>query len=514
MSLNHDFFRISIDLSLMILLIRYGFISKGIYLITAYYGLFVVFNIYHFSFRKIYQHHPIIIDDLVLLKNAASVLWNENKVRVLILSPVLLGVVIFLVISFHNFLVYSAELPSNEFFRFLSFFLVLVFVVSLIRHGHKSQSDTSHRFIILLFRVVVNISESIKLLKKKKSFNKTVLDKSRKLHFELTKPPNIYFLFIESYGSILLRDKFLRSKYLKLINEFEQELVQEKWSIRSNLSTGVSLVGPSWLAYSTVLFGSRVDSQFYYNYILNEDRFYPYDVLPKVLQQSGYINYNLNGTKLMSGITVPFRQMERFFGVDRWILRKDIEYNGIHYGFTETPPDHYVLNYAYENYLSKEQQPYTLFYLTKNSHSPFISSETLPSDWKDWNDGDYRLIGNKFLQKPVINDYWISIKHQIALIKDFILKNGNKNDVFLLMGDHQPHEISKEAHGTETIVHIVSQNKNFVKGFESYGFMESVASAENHVKHEAIYSMLLREIIGTYGSNDKIPSYEPNGIKL
>ena len=65
-SLNPDFFRFSIDLSILILFVRYGIITSGISLIVSYFGFLLIFNIYHYSFNKIYQISPIILNDLKL----------------------------------------------------------------------------------------------------------------------------------------------------------------------------------------------------------------------------------------------------------------------------------------------------------------------------------------------------------------------------------------------------------------------------------------------------------------
>ena len=68
-SANPDIFRFSIDVSLLIFLVRYGIIMSKLWIIVVYYGFLLVFNAYHYAFNKIYKVKPIIINDLKLIKN-------------------------------------------------------------------------------------------------------------------------------------------------------------------------------------------------------------------------------------------------------------------------------------------------------------------------------------------------------------------------------------------------------------------------------------------------------------
>jgi len=172
------------------------------------------------------------------------------------------------------------------------------------------------------------------------------------------------------------------------------------------------------------------------------------------------------------------------------------------------------LNYAHKNFILENKKPFVLFYLTKNSHSPFITPDFV-ENWDDLNNTPDQLKGNNFLQPPEMDNYAKSIDYQINFIQDFMLKHGKPSDIFMLLGDHQPHDLSNPADGTETIVHVISQDSQFLSEFEQYGFKDSIESLSNPVKHEAIYSIFLRSFIKTYGEvNQEIPDYEPNGLQF
>lgn len=233
--------------------------------------------------------------------------------------------------------------------------------------------------------------------------------------------------------------------------------------------------------------------------------------------KEGYASYHLNATLPKAGVMVPYQQMASFFGIDQWILAKDIDYSGPVYGFTESPSDQYVLNFAQEKIKSEVGiDPFILFYLTKNSYSPFISPEAVVSDWKSLNQGTKENIGQEFLQEPTFKDYQKAITYQLKFIADFILKQTTQNDIFLLIGDHQPHVLgSHEKYGNETLVHVIAKNQEFIKGFGEYGFQDSLNNLTLPIRHEAIYSMFIREIIKAYGKEGtNIPPYEKHGVVI
>ena len=207
--------------------------------------------------------------------------------------------------------------------------------------------------------------------------------------------------------------------------------------------------------------------------------------------------------------------MENLFGINKWILKKDIRFTGASYGFVESAADQYVLNFATEKIKKEVKEPFFLFYLTKNSHSPFISPKTIVKDWRSLNNGNKELIGYQFLRKPNFEDYLDSIKYQWDMLEDFILSNGNDDDVFVLYGDHQPHDLAqKEPHGMHTLVHVIAKNQKFIDGFGQYGFVEDIERIKEPIKHEGFYTAFLRQFLETFGEKADKLDHRPEGIQL
>ncbi|MDW3193647.1 MAG: sulfatase-like hydrolase/transferase [Cytophagales bacterium] len=515
-SFNPDFYRISVDVSLIVLLYRWLTFDQGIIAATLYYSFLLLYSIYHYAFSKIYQVYPIFSNDFRLILNAFGILWGESKVKVVFSSLLAAIMIIGLSAGFHQLLAFSSQLPPNWITLFLSLTLVLYVIVGIWKYGiYRPKSDTAMRILIAPLRIAFNVINSWKLVSRLKRTNFDQLDQSRNTRLNLAQKPNIYCLFVESYGSILLKEERLSKRFLQDFSTFKNALSAAGWKITSNLSESVSPVGPSWLAYTSVLFGSKVANNFAYEFLLNKAELYRYDTLMKVFMKEGYQSYHLNATQPKAGVMVPYRQMASFFGIDQWILARDMDYSGPVYGFTESPADQYVLNFAQEKIKRElKEDPFILFYLTKNSHSPFISPSEVVPDWKTLNHRNQENIGQEFLQEPTHADYQKAITYQLDFLSDFILKQAHHHDIFLLIGDHQPHVLGDHVkYGNETLIHVISKDQGFIQGFDAYGFQDSLENLTCPIKHEGIYSMFIREIMRAYGKPGKdIPPYEKDGV--
>ncbi len=167
--------------------------------------------------------------------------------------------------------------------------------------------------------------------------------------------------------------------------------------------------------------------------------------------------------------------------------------------------------------IKKEQKsPFTLFYLTKNSHSPFITPPLVP-DWQTLNEGEGKThIHKGFLKYPEVQDYQNAIKYEYDVIGQFIDQHGTDNDIFILVGDHQPPAlVQPDKHGYSTPIHIVSKNIAFLDGFNRFGFKEEITDQDDEIRHESFYSIFLQVFTKHYAPNAvNIPDYEPQGIQL
>lgn len=335
--------------------------------------------------------------------------------------------------------------------------------------------------------------------------------------YGLVAQPDIYLIFVESYGSVLYRRQKLKDPYLALVEGLEQELQNEGWHAATILSESPTWGGGSWMAYTSTLFGLRVDSHPAYLSLLERfaDGGYPH--LGATLQQMGYQPARVTSLSVELD-DEQWEQYKAFYGVERWLRYGDLAYDGKHYGWGPAPPDQYVLNAANEK-LKASSEPLFLFMIMQNSHYPWQEVPEIVSDWRELADGSEANPQRKIMIPKVTADpanFLESIRYELTVLTDFILQEVDEEAIVILVGDHQPGYITNRAGGYDTPLHIISRDDALVNSLSAYGFEEglSVGEAEAGMKHEGFYSLLMRALLDRYGRGDRLPPpYWPDGVQ-
>ncbi len=199
-----------------------------------------------------------------------------------------------------------------------------------------------------------------------------------------------------------------------------------------------------------------------------------------------------------------------------WIKYFDLEYIGPEYGFGPSPPDQYAINFAGEKITSQTDGPYAMFYITQNSHTPFESPTEVAEDWWQLRDENFQTAQkSKFWSRPNLDLYGDAIEYQLKYLTDFILRSGGEEDIFILVGDHQPASLSIDIERHETPVHIIGRNKGFVERWKEYGLRHGMdpSASDVVIPQEALHWALMRCLIGEYAQKGaKQPDFLPNGI--
>ena len=522
-STNMDFFRYLIDVSFLILILKFRLFDLPIYLVSIYYLFLFIYNFYHNVFLTIYQVYPSIYNDRSLIKTGLAILWRESKVKTVISFTLGIAVLYLIYSGFSEFLLYTIQFKATIFDILTGslFILISIYVINrfYVKLGNKIiYAEKRMRFVIGFARVIYNIKLSKQLLRKEQIFKKFKRNKLRSCsNFDLKKHPNLFFLFIESYGSILLHHPKMRDPYKHLYNVYESSLRNLGWHMVSNLSEAPSTSAFSWLCYSTFFHGYRISQHAHYERFLRNPLFYNSDNLMRILKNQGYTTYFLNPIQPNPRIKIDYTYLTPFYSIDQWILYDDLNYTGNRYGFGDFPPDQFSINRGRE-IVDKNPGPFAFMFLTKNSHSPFSFPLELVEDWRSLNKSSGRSdYGGGFLSQPTIANYLNAIQYQLNLISDFIKNTGNSDDIYIVIGDHQPPVLNdSNKYGLNTPVHIITKNESFLKGFEDYGFRDSPFDNNlKTVRHEAMYSIILRELMKNFGTGyDKLPEYEPKGLQI
>lgn len=336
-------------------------------------------------------------------------------------------------------------------------------------------------------------------------------------NIQLKKKPNIYFIPIESYGKILLTHPELKERYQQYIPEINQKLTQKGWHCASKLSTAPITGGASWVSYTTALFGFDIKDQGTYLSLLHKKEMQNYQHLMRWFQKQGYRNYRLAPIAGFKDMKIPWKTYQDFYALDEWIKYEQMNYKGELYGFGPCPPDQFSLNFAKKYMEQQGAHPFFLFFITQNSHSPFSPPYKVADDWKKLAKGqkNEHISSSSIFVQPKLKDYANAIEYQLRFLNDFILKEGKEDDIFVLIGDHQPPTFPSENDGKETPIHLISQNKIFIKNFREYGFTTGLLAnkQQDPMKHQGFLSMFVREMAKNYGKEGcEVPPYLEDGI--
>ena len=332
----------------------------------------------------------------------------------------------------------------------------------------------------------------------------------------LARRPDIYLIFVESYGSILYRRPALRTPYLALLEELQQDLQGDGWQAATIMSESPTWGGGSWMAYTSALFGLRVDTHPAYLALLERFPRGGYPHLAHTLKRMGYTTARVTSLSVELE-DAQWQQYKAFYGVDRWLRHSDLGYDGRHYGWGPAPPDQYVLSAANE-LLQDTPQPLFLFMITQNSHYPWQEVPPLAADWRALADGSDAAPQASLATPQVTADpanYLEAIAYEMRVLTRFIRQEVEDDALVILIGDHQPGYITGALDGNDTLLHIISGDEVLVSSLSAYGFEAGLALSDiqKNMKHEGLYSLLMRLLVTQYGSGDRPPPpYLPGGF--
>ncbi|MEM7031181.1 MAG: hypothetical protein AAF629_16580 [Chloroflexota bacterium] len=336
---------------------------------------------------------------------------------------------------------------------------------------------------------------------------------------KLLRTPNIYLIFIESYGSVLYKRPDYKEQYLALVPPLEAQLSANDWHVASTLSEAPTWGGGSWMAYTSLLFGLRVDTHAQYLSLVDQYQTADYPDLGQYLKSQGYTYLRLSS--LSDELKEDKQQVLRnFYGVDDWPTYSDLNFTGRHFGWGPAPPDQYALSYIYQTRLQHLETPFFLFYVTQNSHFPWVPLPEVADDWRTLNKPPTTPepeLPSTIPHQVKRQNYFNSIDYELTFLTDYIIKMGGKDSIFILIGDHQPPQVSRHNDSFDTPIHIISQDKGLTDRLDAYGFVPGFAVQDEvaTIRHEGFYSMFVRLLNDRYGNRTRaLPKYRPWGIPI
>jgi phosphoglycerol transferase MdoB-like AlkP superfamily enzyme len=336
--------------------------------------------------------------------------------------------------------------------------------------------------------------------------------------YSLSKTPDVLFIFLESYGSVVYKRQHFTSPYLEMLEALEKNLAKDGWSAVSTLSEAPTWGGGSWMSYTSALFGVLVDQQSEYDALKKKYSELEYPNIGRYFSSQGYeyvwvVPINRRSPAKREAIS------QRFYGADRWITFDTLHYEGPLFGWGPSAPDQFTFGFIQE-FISQQEQPTFLFYLTQNSHYPWTPLPPVLDDWREFESLDMEDGVLSEAQKKGLSlgqsrqNYLQAIGNTLDALDEFISSLEKENSVIVLIGDHQPPAVSRHEDGYGTMVHIISQDVDLLASFNEYGFVEGLVleNLEPIIRHEGLYSLFVRNFVAQYGISPWIlPPYLPHG---
>ena len=106
--------------------------------------------------------------------------------------------------------------------------------------------------------------------------------------YSLSETPDVFFIFVESYGSVVYKREHFTAPYLEMLDELEQSLADDNWSVVSTLSEAPIWGGGSWMSYTSALFGLLIDQQSEYVALKEKYSVLEYPNIGRFFSSQGY----------------------------------------------------------------------------------------------------------------------------------------------------------------------------------------------------------------------------------
>lgn len=524
---NFDPFRINVELVVLAALwVNVAWIRRPAFRLSALllYFVMLAYYLYESIMRYLYSDEPIFYSHYFLVRDGLSFLLEHMHISLGLYIAAAGGLVLAIgtIVALFRLIV-DQRLPAelSRATRMTLNALALAAAISAVLYQNASADP---RMVVssLAFKLEENITASVSLYHTIANYNDAEIFRTYNYaRHDLARKPNLYLIFVESYGSVLYKRPDWKVAAEAMQDQMNKKLTEAGFSLASVLSESPTWGGGSWLAYTSAIFGLRMET--HPQYLALMDRYQ--SQLPRYPDLGTYLRgqdyHYLWVTSISDELgDKQWNKYKQFYGVDEWLRYSDLDYDGDHYGWGPAPADQYVLNYTRDVRLADVDKPLAMFYITQNSHYPW---DPLPSLAEDWTTLDVGSPGGDPLptepadHQELRQRYVDAVAYELEMLTDFILNHQDEDAIFVLVGDHQPPRVSRRADGYETPVHIVSRDPALIANLAQYGFVSGATPdlEGKPIHHESLYSLLVRTLVQTYGEHPTdAPAYLPNGVSL
>lgn len=493
---NYDFFRGAVEftlLSVFFVYFKYKFSRrKSRRLLFLTYIISAVYLLYFQISCLVYQSTPLLFNDLSVIIDTITLFATTNLNYLMWGIGLLIGfmLLVFYLIRFFWFVLYQV-LPQR--LSLVMTLLILMFTGYNMRFGLDWRAQNT--YIPVTIDMAKNFYETLNSFKYVRSVNPGEVNSAQpKVSAKFnSKKPNIYLIVLESYGDILNRDESFRQAYQDSIQSCEELLVHEGWGAVSSLSEGPLKGGTSKVSYGTVMYGFDFENNGIYAYFYRNKKLLNTNHWGNHLRRLGYTNYLLDGIKYPKHHKSKWPKEKVFYAFDSLISYKELDYHGDLVSYGPSVLGQYGLGKAITKVKENTTKPTSLFYFSHMLNSSFEEVKVFDS-WKGAQNIKVNEVNVRTLKVKLSRLQYLEAElYQIGYLTKLITELGEKDDVFVLIGDHQPFFYTNYLDSRKTPVHIVSKNNKLLSLLEKTEFTRGLQTKdiEQGTSHNLIYKLFM-----------------------
>ena len=493
---NFDIFRGAVEftlLSIFFLYFKYKIsANRGKQVLFLTYACSSLYLLYFQISGLVYQSTPLFFNDFALLfDTTALVEISDFSIVVWIICGFIVFVILILYLIRSFWLVLYQVIPQRM--SLVLTVVIILFSIANFKFGFNWTAQNT--YIPVSIDLGKNIYESFVSFKYVRSINPGKLNNTQpKVSAKFnSKKPNIHIVVIESYGEILLRNKYFKQAYEDSIQSCDNLFMKNGWEVVSSLSEAPMNGGSSKVSYGSLLYGFDFQNNGIYNYFYRTKKLLYTNHLGNHLRRIGYENYLIDGVRHSRGFKANWNKEKLFYAFDKVIGTDDINYKGDLVGYGPSVLGQYAYGCGLDRIRKGDDKPNFSFFFSRMLNTAFDDIEV----YDHWSQGRVMTISGSRRRKSKVklskDEYLKSELYQLGYLTKTIVEMGENDDVFILIGDHQPFFYTTFQDSRRTPVHIISKNKKLLSKLKRDGFVSGMATKDlkKGTNHTLIYNQFM-----------------------
>jgi hypothetical protein len=275
---------------------------------------------------------------------------------------------------------------------------------------------------------------------------------------------DVYLIFFESYGTVLLDAPGLRARAVPAMEAFGRVLAEAGFTLETARIDSPTYGGGSWLAHGTVDSGAWLDSQLRYDLVTSTER----TTWPRLMERAGYQTMDA-----LPGLKEPL-ESAAYWGFQRMVGTDQLGYGGPDFGWFGVP-DQFALG-TIATLPRDPARPLFAQIVLVSSHMPFSPVPPYVEDWSD----DQRFATHPELAQELATPpdwehletpYLDSVAYDLRVLGDWIPRAVAGNALVIILGDHQPPALIGTSSASHDVpIHILSRDPEIVRLLAGPGF--------------------------------------------